>query len=222
MFSCSCHIELTGLGALNCTEGVFGMRLPMGMANFDDEGQGMIEYALLIVLVALLVLGALSLVGTLVGDIFAMVSEVLGSHCQPGLHMVYADQRFTPGEVEPGGISLVRPAAGRISQRAWACHHAIDIAAPVGVPIYAAASGQVVKAGFTEYPGYGRMIVIRHGNGYQTLYGHLSASYVHVGEHVAGGEVIGRMGSTGRSTGSHLHFEIAKESWLLDPLQVLP
>ncbi len=185
-------------------------------------GQAMIEYALLIVLAALLVLGILGLLGTLVGDIMAMIAEALGSHCTPGLQMVYADQRFTSGEVEPDGISFIRPASGRTSQRAWACHHAIDIAAPIGVPIYAAASGQVVKAGVTEYPAYGRMIVIRHSNGYQTLYGHLSASYVHVGQHVDKGEMIGRMGSTGRSTGSHLHFEIAKDSWLLDPLQVLP
>jgi murein DD-endopeptidase MepM/ murein hydrolase activator NlpD/Flp pilus assembly pilin Flp len=187
-----------------------------------QRGQATIEYALLIVLLALLVLGILGVLGTLIGDVTAMVAEALGGQCRPGLQMVYADQRFTPGEVEPEGMSFIRPASGRISQRAWACHHAIDIAAPVGVPIYAAAAGQVVKGGFTEYPGYGRMIVIRHANGYQTLYGHLSASYVRVGEHVDKGEMIGRMGSTGRSTGSHLHFEIAKESWLLDPLQVLP
>jgi Flp pilus assembly pilin Flp len=191
-------------------------------ARRREAGQGMIEYALLITLIALLVLGLLYLIGMLVGDAFAMVSEVLGSQCQPGLQMVYAHQQFSPGEPESGGISLTWPAAGRISQRAWACHHAIDIAAPTGVPIYAAAAGAVVKAGYTEYPGYGRMIVIRHEDGYQTLYGHLSASYVYVGEHVARGELIGRMGSTGRSTGSHLHFEIAKDSWLLDPLRVLP
>ncbi len=188
----------------------------------SETGQGMIEYAILITLVALLVLGLLYLIGILVGDTYAMVSEVLGSQCQPGLQMVYANQRFGPGEPPSEMISLTRPAGGRISQRAWACHHAIDIAAPLGAPIYAAAAGQVVKAGYTEYPGYGRMIVVRHEDGYQTLYGHLSASYVHVGENVARGELIGRMGSTGRSTGSHLHFEIAKDSWLLDPLLVLP
>ena len=82
--------------------------------------------------------------------------------------------------------------------------------------------GEVVVAGHTEYPGYGRMVVIRHADGYQTLYGHLSASYVHAGEHVASGQLIGRMGSTGRSTGSHLHFEISRGSWLLDPMEVLP
>jgi murein DD-endopeptidase MepM/ murein hydrolase activator NlpD len=187
-----------------------------------ESGQSMIEYALLIVLVALLVLGSLGVVGTLVGDALAMVSEVLGSHCQPGLQMVFAGQRFAPGEAQPGEISLAWPASGRISQREWACHHAIDVAAPLGMPIYAAAAGEVVAAGPTEYPGYGRMVVIRHAGGYQTLYGHLSVSYVGAGEFVAQGTVIGRMGSTGRSTGSHLHFEVSSGSWLLDPLQVLP
>jgi murein DD-endopeptidase MepM/ murein hydrolase activator NlpD len=158
----------------------------------------------------------------LIGDALAMVAEVLGSQCRPGLQMVYTDQLLSPGDPELGEISLTWPANGRISQRSWACHHAIDIAAPMGVPIRAAAAGEVVKAGYTAYPGYGRMIVIRHANGVQTLYGHLSGSYVAVGDHVARGEVIGRMGSTGRSTGSHLHFEIAKDSWLLDPLRVLP
>jgi murein DD-endopeptidase MepM/ murein hydrolase activator NlpD len=187
-----------------------------------ESGQSMIEYALLIVLVALLVLGSLGVVGTLVGDALAMVSEVLGSQCQPGFQMVYSSQQFAPGEAQPGEISIGWPASGRISQRAWACHHAIDVAAPLGMPIYAAAAGEVVVAGYTEYPGYGRMVVIRHAGGHQTLYGHLSVSYVGAGEYVAQGEVIGRMGSTGRSTGSHLHFEVSSGSWLLDPLRVLP
>jgi Flp pilus assembly pilin Flp len=192
------------------------------IARFDTKGQGATEYALLIALIAIVVIAVLIWMGMRVGDIYAMIAEVLGSQCRPGLQMVYTDRHFTPGEVEPGGISLTWPAGGRISQRAWSCHHAIDIASPIGAPIYAAAAGEVIIAGFTEYPGYGRMIVIRHANGYQTVYGHLSASYVHVGEHVAKGELIGRMGSTGRSTGSHLHFEIAKDSWLLDPLDALP
>jgi murein DD-endopeptidase MepM/ murein hydrolase activator NlpD/Flp pilus assembly pilin Flp len=190
--------------------------------DLGDSGQSMIEFALLIVLVALLVLASLGTVGLLVGDVFAMVSEVLGSQCQPGLQMVFSGQRFEPGEAEAGGISLSWPASGRISQREWGCHHAIDVAAPLGVPVYAAAAGEVVVAGYTEYPGYGRMVVIRHAGGYQTLYGHLSASYVGAGDYVAKGEMIGRMGSTGRSTGSHLHFEVSSGSWLLDPLSALP
>ena len=188
----------------------------------EQRGQALIEYALVIVLMALLVLGSLGLIGTLVGDALAMISEVLGSQCQPGLQMVYSPRPFEPGEVEMGEMSLLWPARGRITQREWACHHAIDVAAPVGAPIYAAAAGEVVVAGHTEYPGYGRMIVIRHAGDYHTLYGHLSASYVGAGEHVAQGELIGRMGSTGRSTGSHLHFEVSRGSWLLDPMGVLP
>ncbi len=198
------------------------MERPERIGRLDARGQGMTKYALLIALVALVAIGVMALLGTLVGDVMAMVAEVLGSQCRPGLQMVYAHQQFTAGEYNPGGISLTWPARGRISQRAWACHHAIDIAAPIGVSIYAVAAGEVIQAGFTEYPGYGRMIVIRHANGYQTVYGHLNASYVRVGQRVERGQMIGRMGSTGRSTGSHLHFEIARYSWLLDPLDVLP
>jgi murein DD-endopeptidase MepM/ murein hydrolase activator NlpD len=187
-----------------------------------ESGQGLIEYALVLVLIALLVLGSLGLIGTLISDALAMVSEVLGSECRSGLQMVYATQQFSIGEAQAGEISLQWPTRGRVSQRAWTCHHAIDVAAPIGVPVYAAAAGQVVVAGETEYPGYGRMVVIRHADGYQTLYGHLSASYVLAGEHVTRGEMVGRMGSTGRSTGSHLHFEVSRGSWLLDPMTLLP
>jgi murein DD-endopeptidase MepM/ murein hydrolase activator NlpD len=198
------------------------MRSAARAGGRGESGQGLIEYALVLVLIALLVLGSLGLIGTLISDALAMVSEVLGSECRSGLQMVYADQQFSVGEAQAGEISLQWPASGRISQRAWACHHAIDVAAPVGVPVYAAAAGEVVVAGETEYRGYGRMVVIRHANGYQTLYGHLSAWYVHAGQHVASGEMIGRMGSTGRSTGSHLHFEVSRGSWLLDPMELLP
>jgi len=198
------------------------MGSPVSLHRRGESGQGMIEYALVLVLIAVLVLGSLGLIGMLIGDALAMVSEVLGSECRSGLQMVYANQQFSLGEGQVGEISLRWPASGRISQRAWACHHAIDVSAPIGVAIYAAAAGEVVVAGQTEYPGYGRMVVIRHADGYQTLYGHLSASYVRAGEHVARGEMIGRMGSTGRSTGSHLHFEVSRGSWLLNPMEVLP
>jgi murein DD-endopeptidase MepM/ murein hydrolase activator NlpD len=186
------------------------------------SGQGVTEYALLIALIAIVVIVLVALVGNLLGDKLAVITEVLGSQCTPALQMVYADQHFSYGEPSSGSVSFIRPASGRISQGAWPCHRAIDIAAPTGTPIYAAAAGQVIKAGFTEYPGYGRLIVIRHADGYQTVYAHLSESYVHEGEYVSRGEMIGRIGSTGRSTGPHLHFEVAKDTWLLDPLDVLP
>lgn len=88
-------------------------------------------------------------------------------------------------------------------------HNAIDMAAPIGTPIYASASGKVIIAKASGWnSGYGNYIVISHPNGTQTLYAHLSRLNVGVGQLVDRGETIGAMGSTGKSTGSHLHFEV--------------
>lgn len=87
-------------------------------------------------------------------------------------------------------------------------HSGVDIACGYGKPIYAADSGQVVKAQGGWNGGYGIITIIDHGNGTQSLYGHQSAIYVSVGQNVSKGQVIGAMGSTGRSTGPHVHFEI--------------
>lgn len=81
----------------------------------DAKGQGMVEYALLIALLAIVVMGLLALVGTLVSDVMAMMAEVLGSQCTPGLQMVYSHQHFTAAEFEPSGIFLAWPTSGRIS-----------------------------------------------------------------------------------------------------------
>jgi murein DD-endopeptidase MepM/ murein hydrolase activator NlpD len=87
--------------------------------------------------------------------------------------------------------------------------NAIDMAAPVGTPIYASAEGKVIIAKSSGWnSGYGNYIVISHPNGTQTLYAHLSSLKVGVGQRVNKGETIGGMGSTGKSTGSHLHFEV--------------
>jgi murein DD-endopeptidase MepM/ murein hydrolase activator NlpD len=85
-------------------------------------------------------------------------------------------------------------------------HAGVDLAAPDGTPIVAAGAGVVVRAGVAE--GYGNAVLIDHGNGYLTHYGHLSAITVTVGRHVAPGQQIGNEGSTGHSTGPHLHFEV--------------
>ena len=87
-------------------------------------------------------------------------------------------------------------------------HTGIDIACGTGKAIYAADAGVVVKAQGGWNGGYGTMIVIDHGNGLQTLYGHNSKNYVKVGDEVAKGQLIAAMGSTGRSTGPHVHFEV--------------
>lgn len=90
-------------------------------------------------------------------------------------------------------------------------HWGIDIGGALGNPIYAADSGVVVYAGWNDW-GYGNVLVIDHGNGWQTLYGHLSQLYVTCGSSVSSGATIGAMGSTGNSTGPHLHFEIMNAS----------
>ncbi|KGL45851.1 peptidase [Listeria newyorkensis] len=102
-------------------------------------------------------------------------------------------------------------------------HKGQDIAAGGSVPIYAAAGGTVVFSGFgapgSGYGGYGYVVEIDHGNGYQTLYGHMRAGSLQVvaGQSVSQGQGIGMMGSTGQSTGQHLHFEIHKNGVPVDP-----
>lgn len=85
-------------------------------------------------------------------------------------------------------------------------HQGIDIPGPVGTPIYATADGIVSRA--ERAGGYGNLIQLNHGNGLETRYGHLSRIYVQANERVRRGQLIGLMGSTGRSTGSHLHYEV--------------
>ncbi|WP_200206470.1 M23 family metallopeptidase [Micromonospora coerulea] len=105
----------------------------------------------------------------------------------------------------------------------WGTLHAgIDFAMPAGTPIHAAAAGTVVKAGDAG-DGYGNSVFIDHGNGYLTHYAHQSSLKVTVGEKVSAGEVIGYEGSTGDSTGPHLHFEVHKAAmWnQIDPAPFL-
>jgi len=117
--------------------------------------------------------------------------------------------------------AFVWPAGGTISQRFSWYHKAIDIANKSAPNILAADSGTVVVAGWPDGVGYGNRVVIDHGNGYRTLYAHLSRVSVVVGQTVARGNVIGKMGSTGRSTGTHLHFEVIRNGVHLNPLSVL-
>lgn len=95
-------------------------------------------------------------------------------------------------------------------------HTGLDLAAPTGTPIYAANSGQVLFSGFSTW-GYGQAVVIEHGGIYSTLYGHMSERNVSCGQSVVTGQVIGYVGSTGISTGPHLHFEIRVNGQTTDP-----
>lgn len=103
----------------------------------------------------------------------------------------------------------------------WSGHLGIDIAAFVGDAVYASDSGVVVFAGWST-GGYGYMVMIDHGNGYQTVYGHLSSVAVSCGQSVYQGDYIGAAGSTGNSTGPHIHFEIRLWGQFINPWYVLP
>jgi murein DD-endopeptidase MepM/ murein hydrolase activator NlpD len=97
-------------------------------------------------------------------------------------------------------------------------HHAgLDFAAPQGTPIYATADGQVSTSGNTGN-GYGNHVIVRHGFGYETLYGHMVRVKARSGQSVKRGEVIGWVGSTGKSTGPHLHYEVHKNGKAVDPI----
>jgi murein DD-endopeptidase MepM/ murein hydrolase activator NlpD len=120
------------------------------------------------------------------------------------------------GEVEfTSGFGVrVDPFLGRP-----AMHTGLDFRAQAGDPVRATANGKVVSAGWSG--GYGRMVEIDHGNGLSTRYGHLSEINVKVGEYVKIGQVIGQVGSTGRSTGPHLHYETRIDGEAVDPQKFL-
>lgn len=121
------------------------------------------------------------------------------------------------------GVQLtVTPVSGTITSRFGnkesirsSGHTGLDIAAPKGTKIKAAASGTVVFSGYSG--GYGNVVKISHGNGIKTYYAHCSKLYVKEGEEVSAGDVIAAVGSTGNSTGNHLHFEVVKNGTSLNP-----
>lgn len=112
-----------------------------------------------------------------------------------------------PSGAAKGTSNFAWPVGACITQVFWARHPGMDLAAPIGTPVRAADSGYVEVVGW-DNSGYGNMILLNHGNGFVTRYGHLSAFNVEPGQSVKRGDLIGRVGSTGHSTGPHLHFEV--------------
>jgi murein DD-endopeptidase MepM/ murein hydrolase activator NlpD len=110
---------------------------------------------------------------------------------------------------------------GYISQGYWYGHRAIDVGAPTGSALLAADGGFISFAGWTDV-GYGYLVVIDHRNGFTTYYGHMSNIYVYEGQAVERGQVIGAVGSTGWSTGPHLHFEVRYNGVQQNPRAYLP
>ena len=119
-----------------------------------------------------------------------------------------------------GSSNFIWPTSGIITQYPVWYHMALDIANSSGPAVIAADSGTVIFAGCVRY-GYGCHVIVDHGNGYQTLYGHLSSYIPDAGATVSQGQQIGVMGSTGMSTGIHLHFEVRSGGTLLNPLNFL-
>ncbi|HEY5161335.1 MAG TPA: peptidoglycan DD-metalloendopeptidase family protein, partial [Gaiellaceae bacterium] len=123
----------------------------------------------------------------------------------------------------PSAAGLIWPVQGVLTSpygmRWGRMHEGIDIGAAQGTPIYAAASGTVNYAGWEG--GYGNLTVIDHGNGLATAYGHQSQLAVSSGQTVSRGQVVGYVGSTGHSTGPHLHFEVRVNGAPIDPLSYL-
>jgi hypothetical protein len=124
------------------------------------------------------------------------------------------------------GVSLIKPVSGIISSRFGArssirssAHTGLDIATSTGTPVLAAASGTVTFSGWKG--SYGYLLVITHSNGVQTYYGHCSKLYVSAGQNVAQGQNIAAVGSTGNSTGPHLHFEIRVNGIAYNPQNYL-
>ena len=103
----------------------------------------------------------------------------------------------------------IRPIVGGVKTQGLHGYNGVDLASSIGTPIMAAASGEVIISRSSGWNGgYGQYVVISHNNGTQTLYGHMSKNLVSDGEYVTQGQVIGLMGSTGKSTGPHVHFEV--------------
>lgn len=139
-------------------------------------------------------------------------------------------ERLDAIKEEARKLPIANPAPGRAISSSFgmrrdpilgtpAYHSGMDFRAPTGSPVRAAGPGTVVSAGWNG--GYGRMVEIDHGNGYSSRYAHMRAIQVREGETVDAGTVLGQVGSSGRSTGPHLHYEVRREGDALDPLRFI-
>jgi lipoprotein NlpD len=152
----------------------------------------------------------------------------------PGATQPLPVETITPMETAPAAPASPDPAAGfatflwpvhgtinsGFGPRGMSFHDGIDIAAPEGTPIQAIEDGEVIYS--DQLRGYGNMVILRHAGGIVSVYAHNESNLVREGQSVVRGEVIARVGSTGRVSGPHLHFEIRKNNAAQDPLRYLP
>ena len=149
----------------------------------------------------------------------------VGTTVDPEIPSLPNPNQYLP-DTRPSLSSFIWPAKGTLSSgfgRRWGrMHRGIDIAAPVGTPIIAAASGEVISSGWNN-GGYGNLVKVQHADGSITLYAHNSRLLVRRGQQIEQGQQIAQMGSTGFSTGPHLHFEIhTNGKGAVNPIAFLP
>lgn len=229
---------LKGLGVAGGAIGVAGGS--MGAYNSAQQGDALG--------IGMSILGA-TVSGALAGSMFGVPGAIIGGSIgliSSGISAIVGGQGgYTPmgGQTQAQGSAntstssrgsempkWVRPASGPITSKygprkpptagASSFHRGVDIAAKMGSPIVAAADGKVVFAGVQG--GFGNHVRIQHSGGYVSSYSHMSRIVVKVGQQVAAGNQIGACGSTGVSTGAHLHFEIKKDGAHIDPATVVP
>lgn len=170
------------------------------------------------------------------------LAEILRVNRLEEREYIYPDEEFfIPGALTSPTFTYLQMAGGKKSFFAWPVHgeltsgfgprihpisgepdfhEGIDLEVPEGTDVYAACAGRVIIAG--RHNGYGLYVVLEHSNGYRTLYAHLSEIVVYRGQFIEGGQRIARSGTTGNSTGPHLHFEIVQYGRPLNPLALLP
>ncbi|ADU30621.1 peptidoglycan DD-metalloendopeptidase family protein [Evansella cellulosilytica] len=191
------------------------LELPGGR-NYKDDGSGGIEFPSKI---------------EEINDISNRLTEIRDDLPNLINEFEIAIDRLIAYEEELRSIPTIMPTeGGRITStfgnridpitRSSSFHSGIDIASTLNTPIYATADGTVTEAGW-DSGGYGRMVVIKHNDAYETVYAHLNSIEVSAGDYVKKGEMIGGMGSTGRSTGVHLHYEILRNGEYVDPYQYM-
>ena len=127
--------------------------------------------------------------------------------------------RPTPQPSE--GSPFAWPLVGTITQGFSEAHPALDIGAPYGSPVYAGQAGRVIRSDWAR-TGYGYTVIIDHGEGLQSLYSHMKGEWVQVGAWVERGQLVGEVGSTGNSSGPHVHFEVRVEGKRVNPMDYLP
>jgi murein DD-endopeptidase MepM/ murein hydrolase activator NlpD len=164
------------------------------------------------------------------GSYFRVLTRIYGASTEfatPEQVAQSADEPMPLNEVErfhqmetysPVALTRITSKFGRRPNpvgKGHAFHGGIDLGAPTGTPIHAVAAGTVIKATYDRT--YGNVVVINHHNGYRTLYAHASKLMVKAGQKVKAGQEIAKVGSTGRSTGAHLHFEIHRSGRQVDP-----